>query len=228
MCDMRENKEVDKEQNTEQFILQCAEEVFLERGFDGAKTTEIAKRAGVNHAMIHYYFRTKQNLFDVVFKNKVELFASSMSNTLKRDIPLFDRIRSAIEVHFDFIAANPRLPFFLYTEIVNHDDRKRLFLSMIMEKVKDVIGGLEDSLAGEHAKGTIRKIGATELMMNIAALNITTFLAYPLMEVLIDGKEKIDRLIEERKQSNVEFVLNSIKTDSPKPKYTQATLDFGF
>lgn len=221
---MEENKDI----NTEQFILQCAEEVFLERGFDGAKTTEIAKRAGVNHAMIHYYFRTKQNLFNIVFKNKVELFATSFSNTLKQDLPLFDKIAQAIEVHFDFLANNPRLPFFLYTEIVNNDERKRMLINAVTAKVDDTITELENLLEEEYSKGTIRKIKVAELLMNIAALNVTTFLAYPLIEVMIDNTEEIKQLIEDRKKSNIEFVINSIKIEKVQPIYKQTSLDFGF
>lgn len=221
---MQENKEA----NTEQFILQCAEEVFLERGFDGAKTTEIAKRAGVNHAMIHYYFRTKQSLFDVVFKSKVELFATSFSDTMAQDLPLFEKLKQAIEEHFDFLAKNPRLPFFLYSEIANSDQRKHIFIDAVMEKVKDTIHELEEALAEEHAKGTIRKMKATELLMNIVALNVTTFLAYPLLQVLVTDPEEEKEMVEQRKAGNVEFVLNSIKLERAQPSYKQTSLDFGF
>ncbi len=221
---MQENKEA----NTEQFILQCAEEVFLERGFDGAKTTEIAKRAGVNHAMIHYYFRTKRNLFDMVFKSKVELFATSFSDTMTQDLPLFEKLEQAIEHHFDFLAKNPRLPFFIYSEIVNSDEYKHVFIDAVIEKMIETIHELEDALADEHAKGTIRKMKATELLMNIMAVNVTTFLAYPLLQVLVARPEDEEEIIEQRKKSNVEFVLNSLKLERMQPTYKQTSLDFGF
>lgn len=215
-----------KETNTEQLILKCAEEVFLERGFDGAKTTEIAKRAGVNHAMLHYYFRTKQNLFDVIFKNKVELFATSFSNTLAQELPLFDKIRQAIELHFDFIAQNPRLPFFLYTEIINNDERKLLFINTVKAKVENTIIEFDKSLSKEIEKGNIRKIDVTQLLLNIIALNVTTFMAYPIIETLIENEEERKKLIETRKKNNVEFIINSIRLDPDKPKYVQTSLNF--
>ena len=60
-----------EDKNTEQAILKAAEEEFLKKGYALSKTTDIAKQAGVTHAMLHYYFRTKENLFEKVFSQKV-------------------------------------------------------------------------------------------------------------------------------------------------------------
>lgn len=63
-----------KETTTEQLILEAAEAEFLEKGYGKARTTEIARRAGVNHSMLHYYFRTKENLFEVMFQKKPKVW----------------------------------------------------------------------------------------------------------------------------------------------------------
>lgn len=217
-----------KDTNTEATILRCAEEVFLERGFDGAKTTEIARRAGVNHAMIHYYFRTKKNLFNVVFEEKLELLATSFSNSLSQNIPFFDKIRHAVESHFDFISENPRLLMFLYTEVVNDDDRKQLLATNILPKARKFLEELEKGVNEEVVKGTIRAIKPIEILLNIIALNVTTFLAFPLMEVVLGEGEMMDAIMAERKESNVEFILNGMKIHTTKPNYTQTSLSFDF
>lgn len=217
-----------KDTNTEATILRCAEEVFLERGFDGAKTTEIARRAGVNHAMIHYYFRTKKNLFNVVFEEKLELLATSFSNSLSQNIPFFDKIRHAVESHFDFISENPRLLMFLYTEVVNDDDRKQLLATNILPKARKFLEELEKGVNEEVAKGTIRAIKPIEILLNIIALNVTTFLAFPLMEVVLGEGKVMDAIMAERKESNVEFILNGMKIHTTKPNYTQTSLSFDF
>lgn len=216
-----------KETNTEKFILQCAEELFLERGFEGTKTTEIAKRAGVNHAMIHYYFRTKQHLFDVVFKKKVELFSNSLANTMRKDLPLFEKLEQAMADHFDFLAANPSLPFFIYSEIVNDDSRKWFFINAVLDNIKETIQQLDIALEEEYAKKTIRSIKATDLLMNMVALNVFTFLTYPLLKIL-NSDDDLQKVVNDRKRNNIEFILNSIKMERAQPKYTQTTLDFGF
>ena len=218
----------DTNSNTEQTILMCAEEVFLERGFDGAKTTEIARRAGVNHAMIHYYFRTKKNLFNVVFQDKLTVLATSFSDSLSQDIPFFDKIRNAVETHFDFISENPKLLFFLYTEVVNDDERKKLLVNNILPRAQKLLDELEKGIAEELAKGTIRPVKPVEILLNIIALNVTTFLATPLMEVVFGNTDEMDRLMEERKESNVEFILNGMRINAPKPVYKQTSLSFDF
>lgn len=218
----------DTNSNTEQTILMCAEEVFLERGFDGAKTTEIARRAGVNHAMIHYYFRTKKNLFNVVFQDKLTVLATSFSDSLSQDIPFFDKIRNAVETHFDFISENPKLLFFLYTEVVNDDERKKLLVNNILPRAQKLLDELEKGIAEELAKGTIRPVKPVEILLNIIALNVTTFLATPLMEVVFGNTDEMDRLMEERKESNVEFILNGMRINVPKPVYKQTSLSFDF
>ena len=66
--------------STEKAILQAAEKEFLTKGLASSKTTEIAKAAGVTHAMLHYYFRTKDNLFEQVFQEKVKVLVLNTKN----------------------------------------------------------------------------------------------------------------------------------------------------
>lgn len=214
--------------NTELTILRCAEEVFLERGFAGAKTTEIAKRAGVNHAMIHYYFRTKKNLFNVIFQDKLALLATSFSNSFNQNIPFFDKIRNAVETHFDFVSQNPRLLIFLYTEVVNDADRKELFIKNILPSAQVLLDELDKDITAELVKGTIRPVKAMEILLNIVALNITTFLVTPFIEVVLGKEGDIKRLMNERRESNVEFILSGIRVHAPKPLYKQTSLNFDF
>lgn len=214
--------------NTESTILRCAEEVFLERGFAGAKTTEIAKRAGVNHAMLHYYFRTKKNLFNVVFQDKLALLATSFSDSFSQKIPFFDKIRNAVETHFDFVQANPRLLIFLYTEVVNDTDRKEIFVKNILPSAQVLLDELEKDIEEELSKGTIRDVKPVELLLNIVALNITTFLVTPFIEVVVGKEEDMKKLMQERRESNVEFILNGLRVHTPKPTYKQTSLSFDF
>ena len=81
-----------EEQNTEQAILKAAEKEFIEKGYALSKTTEIAKAAGVTHAMLHYYFRTKENLFDKVFQEKSRLIAGSFASIVNEDLPFLEKV----------------------------------------------------------------------------------------------------------------------------------------
>ena len=94
--------------NKEQAILEAAEQEFLNKGFAGARTTSIAEAAGVTHAMLHYYFRTKEQLFERILDEKMRLMSRSVLTAFGQpDLPLPERIRDGVESHFDFIAANP-------------------------------------------------------------------------------------------------------------------------
>ncbi|MCD8262058.1 MAG: TetR/AcrR family transcriptional regulator [Bacteroides sp.] len=81
-----------KEANTEQLLLEAAETEFLEKGYGKARTTEIAKRAGVNHAMLHYYFRTKEHLFEIVFRKKAALMSEVLSFSFNQDLPFLGKV----------------------------------------------------------------------------------------------------------------------------------------
>jgi len=94
--------------NKEQTILEAAEREFLNKGFAGARTTSIAEAAGVTHAMLHYYFRTKEQLFERILDEKMRLMSQSVLTAFGQPgLPLAERLRNGVERHFDFIAATP-------------------------------------------------------------------------------------------------------------------------
>ena len=101
-------------QSKEIQILEAAEHEFLAKGYDGARTTSIAKIAGVTHAMLHYYFRTKEQLFEQIIDKKMSEITPMLTYLFKKKkLPLTERIKEAVSVHFDFIIDNPDLPRFL-------------------------------------------------------------------------------------------------------------------
>lgn len=200
-----------KDISTEQTILEAAEQEFIEKGFAGAKTTSIAKRAGVNHAMIHYYFRTKESLFTMVFQQKIQILAASFSQSFNQDLSFFEQLKLAIGTHFDFIAANPRLLFFVYGEIITDDRRKKMLVQSVLPKLKGIVKRLKEGIDAEVENGTIRFIRPTELLMNIIALNAITFLAMPLLRVIKRNSQEVEKLLQQRKENNIQFIINGLK-----------------
>ena len=96
----------------------AAEQEFLTKGFDGARTTSIADAAGVTHAMLHYYFRTKEQFFGRILNEKMALMATSMVAVMGNpSLPLVERIGQGIGQHFDFLMTNPELPRFIINEV---------------------------------------------------------------------------------------------------------------
>ncbi|EKC60388.1 TetR family transcriptional regulator, partial [human gut metagenome] len=113
--------------NREDAILRAAEQEFLAKGFEGARTTSIAKAAGVTHAMLHYYFRTKEQLFERILDEKLQLMSQTVLSAFgEPGLPLAERLRNGIGRHFDFVAENPDLPRFIVNEVFARPERYEL------------------------------------------------------------------------------------------------------
>ncbi len=202
---------IDNELTTEQSILQAAEQEFLDKGYALSKTTNIAKAAGVNHAMLHYYFRTKENLFNMVFQKKVTTLAGSFANIFEHDLPFFEKLKLGIETHFDVIAENPKLPFFIFNEILTNDERKKTFFRMLMPSAAGILRKLSAAIEEEVAKGTIHPVQPIDLLLNIVSLNVFIFAASPLIaELSGNNEEQYQAFLQQRKKNNVELVLNQL------------------
>jgi len=203
---------MNNERNNEQLILEAAEIEFLEKGFKNTATTAIAKRAGVTHAMLHYYFRTKENLFQKVFQKKVQLVGNSFYQQINDDLPFEDVVRKFIEFHFDFIRQNPKLLNFAYNEVIVNKKNRRFLFEQLYPKVIDVMGSFDKLLSAEIAKGTVRSVKTYDLLINILSMNAITIMLFPIAKDLLTehNSEQFDHLINERKESIVQFVLNAL------------------
>jgi AcrR family transcriptional regulator len=202
-----------KNQNTEQILLASAEKLFIEKGFDGAKTTEIARLAGVNHALLHYYFRTKENLFNCVFERVAAQILDLVSIAFEGEAPFFEKLKKAIEFHFDCLVERINLPMFILHEIIQKPERKAYFLNLVYPSVRRIMTKMHSDMKREVKKGTIRPVKAYNLLLNIAALNVFSFIG---AEILFDAKDtktagELKKFLEDRKQNNVNTIINSLK-----------------
>jgi len=204
-----ENNEV----NTEQIILEAAEAEFLEKGYGNAKTVAIAQRAGVSHSMLHYYFRTKEQLFQKVFREKVLTFAQMFSVVLEQSTDFQDTLKRFIETQFKFVAQNPNLPMFIIREIASNKENREWAITTLAPHLLPFVSAFEKMLYTEIAKGTIRPIVIQNLLMNILAINISTFVALPVLKASLhlENDEMLENFLNERCESNVQFILNALR-----------------
>lgn len=202
-----------KLQDTEQAILKAAEQEFLSKGFIGARTTSIAEAAGVTHAMLHYYFRTKAKLFERVLNEKTALLKDAIAKSLGREnASLEEMIRNIIEGHLDFLAANPELPRFLIEEIYNDGGRAKIF-SENMERFSPLmLGNLQMKIDNAVAEGRCRKIDARMLMLDIVSLNVFSFIAAPIIRAVL-GDLTADQatFLKTRKKENFDTIMRKLK-----------------
>ena len=197
-----------KDTNTEHAILQAAEEIFLEKGYAASRTTAIAQLAGVNHAMLHYYFRSKENLFNKVFDDKVQLLASSFLLILQQEFPFLDKIKLIIEAHFDFLVSNPKIPSFILTEITTNSERKKMVEKIFSHKASAIIAQLTAEMSDEIKRDSITKTNAMDLILNIVSLNVFSIVA---SQLFFKTKRGIKNFLMQRKKNNVAIILKSLQ-----------------
>lgn len=200
-------------QNKESEILAAAEQEFIAKGYDGARTTSIAQAAGVTHAMLHYYFRTKEQLFERIVDEKFRVISQSMLAVFgDPNLPILERIKGGIEAHFDYIAANPELPRFVINEIITRPERYELLHRHAGVIVSNIYDNFQREIDAAAERKEIERLDIRMLFISIMSLNIFTFVAYPFMQPIM-GALMADRnkFLEERKRENIETIMRRIK-----------------
>ena len=200
------------EVNTEQTILAAAEAEFLEKGYGNTKTVTIAQRAGVSHSMLHYYYRTKEQLFQKVFKEKVQTLAQAFGVIFEQNTDFKETLRLAIVTQFRFVAKNPQLPMFVFREILSNKENRDWAIKTLFPHIFPFLTTLEKMLNIEISKGTVRPITIQNLMLNIIAINISIFVALPVLrETLnLNSEEMLEFVLNERCKSNVQFIFDAL------------------
>lgn len=199
-----------KDGTTEEKILNAARNVFKKKGMTGARMQEIADEAGINKALLHYYFRSKEKLFEKVLHETLEEALSSLAKILNADIPLFEKIEQYVAEYISIISKNEYLPAFVISEM-NREPEKLLKFTMSLEQRPDPRIFFRQ-IEKEVKKGKIRAMRPEHLMANMMAMSVFPFLIQP---VLVKGlgfdKKYFDQLIEERKKEVPQFIINAIK-----------------
>lgn len=207
------SRERNNPNDTESRILQAAEREFFEKGYAGARTASIAEAAGVTHAMLHYYFRTKDKLFERIVSEKISILGNIIISAIgDEDLTLEDRIRQGIERHFDFIAANRDLPKFIVNEVLTRPDVVEMMKCNIQNIVNNLLNSLQHEIDAYAAKGLCRQVNARMLLIDIVSLNVFPFMAAPIVLGAIgDSYNSYDEFLALRKTENVETILNKLK-----------------
>lgn len=203
-----------KQSQLEQQILQAAEELFLDKGYDATSTTDIAKRVGCNQALVHYYFRTKENLFEQIFMKKTQLLLSYINPDHQPDWEFEPALLQFIDSYFEMLSHHRRLPFFLIKELIlNEERRNTLRLQMLRNSEKLGYYAQWDKLVkAEVAKGNIRPMETMDLTLDVISLIVFTFISLPLYSDLFQqNEEQLNAYLLRRKEEVTKLILNGIR-----------------
>ncbi|MCW3083131.1 MAG: TetR/AcrR family transcriptional regulator [Bacteroidetes bacterium] len=195
---------------TEQKILEAAEDVFHEKGYDGARMQEIAEQAGINKGLLHYYFKTKDKLFEAIFSAALNRMISRILSILELEIPLDQKIDLIVDQYMGMLMKNPALPRFVLNELNKNPDQ---FIAKHFKKdIKDAFANFSASVKKEADNGTIKQIDGHMLFMNMISMIIFPFIGRPLIQVVLGSDNaEFKQIMLERKEHIKKFIKDAIR-----------------
>ncbi len=192
--------------DTEARILEAAHRVFLRRGTAGARTQEIADEAGVNKALLHYYFRTKDKLAEAVAMRAVGRLFPGILGALASDRPLREKLERVAAHELDMLEENPYLPGFLISEFQYQPERLRALLQTAVpldERRAAIFGALQRQLDAEAEAGRLRPTRAEDLIVAVMGFLVFPFAAAPMLEAALGLDADARRAMAERRRADL-------------------------
>ena len=191
---------------TEEKIMEAAKEVFIKYGLYGARMQDIADNACINKALLHYYFRSKEKLFDKIFEGALQKYFKQLDVFSDASLPVKQRILKYVENVIDFYSEYPQMSIFIIKEIsLNPELFKEKVQAIKRTSGVKLIEALEEGIAS----GEIKKIDTTLFLINLQSLCSYPFIAAPMFKYSLKSHNKDwdkDFSIEKLKKSVKEFV----------------------
>lgn len=198
-------------QATEEKILSAATLIFRARGKEGARMQDIADEAGINKALLHYYFHSKDLLFEKVFKENSNLFFSKLNQIIQSDTALFDKIDNLCDAYISMSLENPFIPILIIDESNKNPSEfiQKLFSG---SNKKPNFNTFKEQIRLEVKAGKIKPTNPEHLIMNILGLCIFPVISRPMMKFTMGLSDREFTLaMEERKKIVPAFIIESIR-----------------
>ena len=201
-----------KNRSAEEKILDAARKVFESKGMSGARMQEIADAAGINKAMLHYYYRSKQKLFEAVFKIAFNKLAPQINTILSSDLNVCEKIEQFSMNYNTFMIDHPYLPNFILQELNRSPDFvTELISSKNLPGMKHFKHQIHEAVQSKK----IRPIEADQLFIHILALNIFPFVGAPLLKGFLEVSDnEFKSILKKRTTEVTDFIIQSIKLKS--------------
>ena len=200
---------VNKDISTEQKILEAAKQVFFDKGMHGARMQDIADKAGINKAMLHYYFRSKEKLFETIFTEAIGSLFPKLSSILESEQTVFKKIEMICVEYINQVSNTPYLPIFILSEASRRQD---VFLKRLWNKKKPPLKAFSTMIETAIKEKKIKQVHPLQLLLNILSLCIFPFAAQPILQHAAGlSKRDYEAMIEERKKTVPQLIIQSIK-----------------
>ncbi len=205
-------------EKTREKIKAAAQEVFVQRGYDGARMHEIADRAGANKAMIYYYFNSKETLFEAILRETFHEMMTSVRNLFS--VPITDPeeiIPKIVHLHLQFLRDHPHIPQMMVREIHSGNPIvTRVMKQILSEEAQENIEQIARFFFIAKQRKKIRSVDADQIIWNILALNLFYFFTKPMLQTIWPNQcADEDRLLQRREKAIVDLLLYGLL---PRPE----------
>ena len=203
--------------DTEQRILDAAHAVFVRRGTAGARMQEIAGEAGVNQALLHYYFRNKEQLAQAAFERAAKGFMPAVVEVIASGGDLEQKVRRIIDLELEHLSRAPYLPGYIIGEVTHHPERAAQLIAAVtglapQELGPRVLGALRRQIEARVEAGTMRPIAPESFIVNLMALCIFPFAVRPMIQAMLGMDERrFDQFIARRHRDLPAFFLGALR-----------------
>ena len=198
--------------NMEQQILLTAKDLFVQHGYDGVSTTQLAKAAGCNQALVHYYYRTKQNLFKIIYQQEMNKMLQAIADIPQEDISFEEFIAKIIDMQMDFMTKNNNAPFFLIGELRKNSEVLGIMKDCIVNFRQEIMNKIRSFIKMKQEKGEVKDVVIEDLLIDILSLNVISFVGQSFfVQILnLDSSEQ-EEFIARRKEHIKKLIVTSIK-----------------
>jgi AcrR family transcriptional regulator len=194
---------------TQENILAAARTIFAQKGLAGARMQEIADHAGINKALLHYYYKNKEKLFEQIFEEAFKKIIRPLASFLADDSELFQKIRNICNLYHSTLLEYPFIPNFVMNEVNTDPSRiiNLIHIEGVVEGKKKTLEQIQEAVKA----GKIRPIDPRELILNIISLSIFPFASRPITQELLYKDSDINDVLKARADRVADFVIQSIK-----------------
>lgn len=168
-------------------IIEAAKRVFIKKGYEAATMSDIAREAGIGRTALHYYYRTKERLFEAIFGQLMAILLPNIGRIMDEEKSMLEKIPAIIDQYITLIQANPSFPLFVVNEL--NRDPEHLYRTILKDPVRiQPILRMRKQMEEEMAKGLIRKMPIEDVVSTLVSLVIFPMLVHhPLTQVFMQG-----------------------------------------
>jgi AcrR family transcriptional regulator len=183
-----------KTDNTEEKILAAARKIFLTKGYAATRTRDIATEAGINLALLNYYFRSKEKLFQLVMQEKVQtMFKNIVPVVMDEETSLDEKIQKLVSNYITVLSKNPDLPIFILNEVRKKESGFIKSIPFGAEK------GIKNVSFFRQVRELQTEVNPMHFLLNLLGMSIFPFLASPiLLQTGMVDEKTFNQLIKER------------------------------